>query len=53
MFLYYTLQPLRLIVRSELDVPTFATSRLHACNHARAPSGRRWIYGREMSGNFA
>jgi len=30
---------LRLIVRSELDVPTFATRRLHACHHTRAPSG--------------
>jgi hypothetical protein len=29
-------------VRSELDVPTFATRRLHACHHARAPSGGRW-----------
>jgi hypothetical protein len=29
-FPYYALQPLRLIVRSELDVPTFATRRLHA-----------------------
>jgi hypothetical protein len=44
---------LRLIVRSELDVPTFATRRLLACHHARAPSGGRWKYGREMSGNFA
>jgi len=26
----YALQPLRLIVRSGLDVPTFATRRLHA-----------------------
>jgi len=32
---------LRLIVRSWLDVPTFATSRLHTCHHARAPSGGR------------
>ena len=32
---------LRLIVRSWLDVPTFATRRLHACHHARAPSGGR------------
>jgi hypothetical protein len=44
---------LRLIVRSELDVPTFATRCLHACHHARAPSGGRWKCGREMSGNFA
>jgi len=39
-------------VRSELDVPAFATRRLHACHHARAPSGGRWNCGREMSGNF-
>jgi len=44
---------LRLIVRSWLDVLTFATRRLHACHHARAPSGGRWNCGREMSGNFA
>ena len=44
---------LRLIVRSELDVPTFATRRLHACHHARAPFGGRWNCGREMFGNFA
>jgi len=44
---------LRLIVPSCLDVPTFATRRLHACHHARAPSGGRWNCGREMSGNFA
>jgi hypothetical protein len=43
---------LRLIVRSVLDVPTFATRRLHACHYARAPSGRRWNCGREMSGKF-
>ena len=36
---------LRLIVRSGLDVPTFATRRLHACHHARAPSGGRWTCG--------
>jgi hypothetical protein len=36
-------------VRSGLDVPTFATRRLHA----RAPSGGRWNCGREMSENFA
>jgi hypothetical protein len=40
-------------VGSWLDVPTFATRRLHACHHARAPSGGRWNCGREMSGNFA
>ena len=49
LFSTYTLQPSRLIVRSGLDVPTFATRRLHA----RAPSGGRWNCGREMSGNFA
>jgi len=44
---------LRLIVRSGFDVPTFATRRLHACHHTRAPSGGRWNCGQEMSGNFA
>jgi hypothetical protein len=44
---------LRLIVRSELEVPTFATRPLHACHRARAPSGGRWNCGRELSGNFA
>jgi len=39
MFLYYALQPLRLIVRSELDVPTFVTRRLHARHHDRAEGG--------------
>jgi len=43
---------LRLIVRSWLDVPTFATRRLHAYHHARAPSGGRWNCWREMSGKF-
>jgi hypothetical protein len=43
------LQPARLIVRSGLHVPTFATR----CLHARAPSGGRWNCGQEMSGNFA
>ena len=43
---------LRLIVRSGLDVSTFATRRLHACHHVRTPSGGRWNCGREMSGNF-
>ena len=43
---------LRLIVRSWLDVPTFTTRRLHACHHARAPSGGKWNCGREMSFNF-
>jgi len=32
---------LRLIVRSGLDVPTFATRRFHACHHARAPQRRK------------
>jgi hypothetical protein len=32
---------LMLIGRSGLDVPTFATRRLHACHHARASSGGR------------
>ena len=50
MFIFnYALQPLRLTVRSGLDVPTFATSRLHAL----APSGGRYNCGREMAGNFA
>ena len=44
---------LRLIVRSWLDVPTFATRCLHACHHATAHSGGRWNCGREISGNFA
>jgi hypothetical protein len=48
----YALQPLWLIVRSGLDVPTFATRRLHACHYARAPNGGRWNCGREMSGKF-
>jgi len=48
----YTLQPLRLIVRSGLDVPTFVTRRFHVCHHARAPSGGRWNCGREMAGKF-
>jgi hypothetical protein len=39
-------------VRSWLDVPSFATRCLHACHHARAPSGGRWNSGREMSGKF-
>jgi len=43
----------RFTVRSGLDVPSFATRRLHACHHARAPSGGRWNCGQEMSGNFA
>ena len=43
---------LRLILRSELDVPTFATRRLHACHQASAPSSGRWNCGRETSGEF-
>jgi hypothetical protein len=45
LFSTYALQPSRLIVRSGLDVATFATRRLHACHHARAPSGGRWNCG--------
>ena len=56
-YYYYYFQlrtaALRLIVRSWLDVPTFATRHLHACHHARVPSGGRWNCGREMFGNFA
>ena len=48
----HALQTLRLIVRSWLDVPTFATRRLHACHHARAPSGGRWNCGWEMFCKF-
>jgi hypothetical protein len=39
-------------VRTELDVPTFATKRLHACHHATAPRGGRWNCGRKMSSKF-
>jgi hypothetical protein len=53
LFVQLRTSALRLIVRSSLDVPTIATRRLHACHHAGAPSGGRWNYGREMSGNFA
>jgi len=53
LFFNYALQPLRLIVLSELDVPTFATRRLHAFHHARAPSGGRWNCERDMFSNFA
>jgi hypothetical protein len=49
----YALQPLRLIVRSSLDIPTFATRRLHAYHHARAPSAGKLNCWWEMSGNFA
>jgi hypothetical protein len=37
---------------SWVRLPTFATRRLHACHHARAPNGGRWKCGREMSGKF-
>jgi hypothetical protein len=53
LFVQLRTEALRLIVRSWLDVPTFATRLLHACHHARASSGGRWNCGREMSGNFA
>jgi len=53
LFIQLCTAALRLIVRSWLDVPTFATRCLHACHHARAPSGGTWNCGREMSGNFA
>jgi hypothetical protein len=52
-FLTNALQSSRLIVRSGLDVLTFATRRLQACHHARAPSGGRWNCGQGMSENFA
>ena len=39
-------------MRSGLDVPTFATRRLQACHHARAPSSGRWNCEREMPGKF-
>jgi hypothetical protein len=50
---HYALQLLGFIVRSELDVPTFVTMRLHMCHHERAPSSGRWNCGQEVSGNFA
>ena len=53
LFIQLRTAALRIIARSWLDVPTFATRRLHACHHARAHSGGRWNCGREMSGNFA
>jgi len=53
LFFNYALHPLRLIVRSGLDVPTFDTRRLHACHHATAPGDGWWNCGREMFGNFA
>jgi hypothetical protein len=42
MFIQLRTAAWRLIVRSWLDVPTFATRRLHARHHARALSGVRW-----------
>jgi hypothetical protein len=53
MFVQLRIASLKLIVRSWLDVPTFTTRRLHACHHARTPSGGRRNCGREMSVNFA
>jgi hypothetical protein len=53
LYFFTTHCSLRLIVPSELDVPTFATRRLHACHHARAPNGGKWNCGREISGTFA
>jgi len=41
MFIQLRTAALRLIVPSWLDVLTFATRRLHGCQHARAPSGGR------------
>jgi hypothetical protein len=41
LFFNYALQPLRFIMRSGLDVPTFATRRLHSCHQARAPQRRK------------
>jgi len=50
MLCFFTMHcSLRLNVRSELDVPTFATRHLHVCHHVRAPSGGRWNCGRETS----
>jgi hypothetical protein len=48
----YALQALRLIVRSGLDVPTFATRRLLTRHHTRAPRGERRNCGWEFSGKF-
>jgi len=53
LFIQLRTAALRLIVRSFLDVPPFATRRLYACHQARAPSGGRWNCGRETSSNFA
>jgi hypothetical protein len=52
LFIQLRTAALRLIVRSCLDVPTFATRRLQACHHAEAPSGGRWNCGREMTRKF-
>jgi hypothetical protein len=38
LFIQLCTAALKLIVRSWLDVPTFATRRLHVCHHVRAPS---------------
>jgi len=38
----YALQPLRLIVRYGLDVPTFATRRLHACHRTQRRKVELW-----------
>ena len=45
MFLQLRTAAFSLIVRSWLEVPTFATRRLHACHHATSSSG--------ASGNYA
>jgi hypothetical protein len=52
LFIQQRTAALGLIVQSWLDVPTFATRRLHVCHHVRAPSAGKWNCGREMSGNF-
>jgi hypothetical protein len=53
MFIFnYALQPFKAYCAICVNVPTFATRRLHACHHARAPSGGGWNCGREMSGRF-
>jgi hypothetical protein len=49
LFIQLCTAALRLIVQSWLDVPTFATRRLHVT----APSGRRYNCGRELFGIFA
>jgi hypothetical protein len=52
LFSTYALQPSRLILRSGLDVPTFATRCLHACHHTRAPSGEGGTVGEKCPGIF-